>query len=71
MLQKFRKTISLHFSQRKSSKESYTSDDTASEAAPSEEESSPRHTGSAYSSGERYNVEKNGKERDYSNQKHR
>ncbi|CAH1126967.1 unnamed protein product [Ceutorhynchus assimilis] len=63
VLQKFRKTISLHFSQRKSSKESFASDDTASDALPSEEESSPRHTGSATSSGERYNVEKDEKYR--------
>ncbi|XP_066138350.1 uncharacterized protein RhoGEF3 isoform X1 [Euwallacea fornicatus] len=56
VLQKFRKTISLHFTQRKLSKDSCASDDTASETVPSEEESSPQHTGT--SSGERYNVDK-------------
>ncbi|KAL1491966.1 hypothetical protein ABEB36_012477 [Hypothenemus hampei] len=40
VLQKFRKTISL-FSHRKSSKDSFPSDDTASETVASEEDSSP------------------------------
>lgn len=60
VLQKFRKTISLHFAQRKSSKDSCASDDTASETVLSEEESSPHHTGT---SSER--------DREYTTQKHR
>lgn len=57
VLQKFRKTFSLRFPQRKSSKDSCASEDTASEAAPSEEESSPRHVTSRTSSGERIATE--------------
>ncbi|KAF7267803.1 hypothetical protein GWI33_018997, partial [Rhynchophorus ferrugineus] len=57
VLQKFRKTFSLRFPQRKSSKDSCGSEDTASEAVPSEEESSPARAPSTASSAGRFGVE--------------
>ncbi|XP_030760452.1 uncharacterized protein LOC115885626 [Sitophilus oryzae] len=62
VLQKFRKTFSLRFPQRKLSKDSCGSEDTASEANPSEEDSSPAHVPSAASSGGRLNADSEGQE---------
>ncbi|XP_050306057.1 uncharacterized protein LOC126743130 isoform X2 [Anthonomus grandis grandis] len=70
ILQKFRQTISSHLSQRKLSKDSCASEDTASEALPSGEDSSPRHTSTIISIGGTCNTERDDNVKQ-SNQKYR